>query len=136
MVKPIVKDVLFLSRKSSSLTADELYVVKDLRETYRAHKDTCAGMAANMIGYNKTVLILGFGTSNLIMINPLIKSKTGKYTVQEGCLSLSGTREAVRYETIKVEYFDERFRRHTDTFSGFYAQVIQHEIDHFSGILI
>ncbi len=136
MIKPIVKDVLFLGQKSSEATKDDLYIATDLRDTLEYHKEECVGMAANMIGYKKKVIIFTDAEVNTVMLNPRIIKKSRLYHTQEGCLSLTGIRPASRYEDIVVQYFDESFIPQIKAFSGFTAQIIQHEMDHLNGIII
>lgn len=136
MIKPIVKDILFLGQKSSEATKDDLYIATDLRDTLEYHKEECVGMAANMIGYKKKVIIFTDAEVNTVMFNPRIIKKSRLYHTQEGCLSLTGIRPASRYEDIVVQYFDESFIPQINAFSGFTAQIIQHEIDHLNGIII
>lgn len=136
MIKPIVKDVLFLGQKSSEATKDDQYIATDLRDTLEYHKEECVGMAANMIGYKKKVIIFTDAEVNTVMFNPRIIKKSRLYHTQEGCLSLTGIRPASRYEDIVVQYFDESFIPQIKAFSGFTAQIIQHEIDHLNGIII
>lgn len=136
MVKPIVKDIMFLSRKSEPATKDDAQIVADLQDTLKAHKDGCVGMAANMIGYKKRIIIVSLGFADLVMQNPVLKSKSGKYETEEGCLSLTGQRKTVRYKEIEVEYLDISFQKQRQKFVGFAAQIIQHEMDHLEGIVI
>lgn len=136
MIKSIVKDTFFLSQKSEPATRMDLNIVQDLRDTLMANRDRCVGMAANMIGYKKRIIIVSMGFADLIMLNPVITEKNEAYRTEEGCLSLTGTRETTRYSRIKVKYQDEKFQEHTQEFSGHIAQVIQHECDHLEGILI
>ena len=136
MVRPIVHDTFFLSRKSSPAGKEDLPVVQDLRDTLAAHRDGCAGLAANMIGSLKRIIIVAPGPFDLVMLNPVITEKEGPYETQEGCLSLSGMRGVTRYRTITVRYQDEQLRPVLQVYSGFVAQVIQHECDHLDGILI
>ena len=109
---------------------------KDLKDTLAANKDRCVGMAANMIGEKKRIIIVSLGFEDLIMINPVLLSKDGPYTAEEGCLSLDGIRITTRYNNIEVEYVDEDWKKHKEKYSGFTAQIIQHEMDHLEGILI
>ena len=136
MVREIMKDTLFLAQKSSPATAEDLPVAADLLETLEAHKESCVGMAANMIGVSKR--IIGFDNDGvfMIMFNPEIIKKSGPYEAEEGCLSLTGTRKAKRWKSIKVQYQNEKFQTRFKTFSGWTAQIIQHEIDHCDGIII
>lgn len=136
MIKPIVNDVFFLSQKSEDATKADFPVVTDLEDTLRANRDRCVGMAANMIGYRKKIIIVATGLADIVMINPVIKEKAEPYETEEGCLSLPGVRKTTRYKKITVRYLDKRFAEHTQSFSGYIAQIIQHEIDHFSGRLI
>lgn len=136
MIKPINKDRMSLSIPSDPATKDDLSVVTDLLDTLADHKKDCVGMAANMIGVNKQIIAVNVGMINVPMINPKIINKTNAYQVKEGCLSLTGERETTRYEEIEVTFEDMNFKKHTQKFNGFVAEIIQHEIDHFSGILI
>ena len=136
MVKPIVRDVFFLNQKSEKATKADLPVAQDLGDTLRANRERCVGMAANMIGYRKRIIIVATGFADLIMINPVITEKSGAYETEEGCLSLPGERKTIRYNQITVKYLDKTFTEHTQTFSGYIAQIIQHECDHLEGILI
>ena len=136
MIKPIVKDPIFLAQKSAPATILDLPVAQDLRDTLAAHRDVCVGMAANMIGVAKRIIIFDDNGVAPVMFNPEIISQSGPYEAEEGCLSLSGTRKARRYRTIRVRYQDERFETRIKTFTGWTAQIIQHEIDHCSGVLI
>ena len=135
MIKPVCKDIFFLSQKSQPAAKTDLPVCQDLEDTLNAHAD-CIGMAANMIGVNKNIIAVKAGKAALIMLNPVIVSKSVPYQTEEGCLSLTGMRAAIRYEKITVEFEDQSFKKHRKKFSGLAAQVIQHEIDHLSGILI
>lgn len=138
MIRPIVKDPLILSRKSADAEADDVNIARDLVDTLSAHRDECVGMAANMIGENKRIIVfVDEETGNTgVMFNPVIKSKKGRYIAEEGCLSLPGTRKAVRWNEIIVEYLDIEYKNRKETFTGFTAQIIQHEIDMTNGILI
>ncbi|MCR5373153.1 MAG: peptide deformylase [Solobacterium sp.] len=136
MIRPIVKDVFFLRQKSVPATEQDLSVGTDLQDTLQAHRDRCTGMAANMIGIRKQVIIVSVGMMNPVMFNPVIVKKDTPYEAEEGCLSLPGTRKATRYRNIEVEYLDSRWQRHRQKYSGYTAQIIQHEVDHLSGILI
>lgn len=136
MIKEIVKDTFILSRISSDATQEDAYMIQDLMDTLEFHKTTCAGMAANMIGYHKRMIIFQNSGKFTVMINPEIIKKDKAYKTSEGCLSLSGQRDTMRYESIKVRYFDTNFKIKIKTYKGFVAQVIQHEIDHCDGILI
>ena len=136
MVKPIVRDVFFLNQRSEKATKSDLSVVQDLEDTLRDNRERCVGMAANMIGYRKRIIIVAAGFANIVMINPVITEKSGAYETEEGCLSLPGERKTIRYNQITVKYLDKTFTEHTQTFSGYIAQIIQHECDHLEGILI
>lgn len=136
MRKDIVKNVLFLSETSVEATKDDLSVVNDLEDTLRANLDICVGLAANMIGVKKRILVFCIGPVIVPMINPVILKKEESYKTEESCLSLTGVRDTIRYEKILVEYYDKEFKKHKGEFTGFTAQIIQHEVDHFEGIII
>ncbi|MBR1440050.1 MAG: peptide deformylase [Lachnospiraceae bacterium] len=136
MVKQIVRDPLFLQQKSEPATEADKQVIMDLTDTLKANSDRCVGMAANMIGSRKRIIIVSAGFFSFIMINPVITKKTGKYETEEGCLSLDGVRPCTRYKEIEVDYLDQNFKRQHGKFVDFTAQIIQHEMDHFEGILI
>ena len=136
MIKPIVKDVLFLGEKSTMATKDDIQVVNDLIDTLRANLDGCVGMAANMIGVKKNIIVFAMGEMIVPMINPVIIKKENSYITEESCLSLEGFRQTKRYETIEVEYLDKNFKKQKNTFHGFVAQIIQHEVEHCNGIII
>ena len=136
MVKPIMRDVLFLGQKSIPATEEDLQVGRDLQDTLAANREACVGMAANMIGVKKRIIIVNAGFRDIIMFNPVIVRKSGPYETEEGCLSLPGVRKTKRYQTIKVQWQNEQFQTRIKTFTGWTAQIIQHEIDHCEGILI
>lgn len=136
MVQEIMKDETFLAQKAEPATQEDLDVAQDLLDTLMAHKEGCVGMAANMIGVNKRIIVFDNEDSYMLMFNPEIVKKSGAYTAEEGCLSLTGTRKAKRWKSIKVQYQNEKFQTRFKTFSGWTAQIIQHEIDHCEGILI
>lgn len=136
MIRPIVKDVLFLGQKSEEATKEDISVIDDLVDTLRANIDDCVGMAANMIGVKKRIIVFCAGDIIVPMVNPVIIRKQNSYETEECCLSLTGFRKTERYETIEVEYLDKSFNKQKQTFSGFVAQIIQHEIDHCNGIII
>ena len=136
MERKIIRDVLFLRRKAEQATRADLAVGRDLADTLHANADRCVGMAANMIGVNKRVIVVAVGFGSMVMYNPIIVKKTGPYEAEEGCLSLSGTRRTTRYQTIEVEYRDAEWLKQRRTFSGHTAQIIQHVVDHTNGILI
>ena len=136
MIKPIMKDTFFLSRKSVPATEQDLPIAEDLRDTLKAHAAGCVGMAANMIGMSKRIIIFDDNGTAADMFNPEIIKFSGPYEAEEGCLSLSGTRKAKRYRSIKVRYQNEAFQTRLKTYTGWTAQIIQHEIDHTMGVLI
>ena len=136
MIRQIVHDPLFLAVKSDQATEADSPVVTDMLDTLRANLDRCVGMAANMIGVRKRIIVFCSGPLQMIMINPQITAKSGEYEAEEGCLSLEGTRKTKRYRKITVRYQDQLFRQRVGTFEGFTAQIIQHEIDHCDGVLI
>lgn len=136
MIRPIMRDPLFLGRKSAPATEADRQIMTDLLDTLRANLDKCVGMAANMIGEHKRVIVFCNGPLQMIMVNPRITAKSGPYDAEEGCLSLAGVRKTRRYQRITVEYQDQLFQPRTGSFAGFTAQIIQHEIDHCDGILI
>ncbi|EGT3617790.1 peptide deformylase [Clostridium perfringens] len=136
MIRPIVRDVLFLGQKSEPATHADIEVIDDLIDTLRANLEYCVGMAANMIGVKKRILVFSVGNIIVPMVNPVILKKEKSYETEESCLSLTGFRKTTRYEIIEVEYFDRNFKKHKETFTGFTAQIIQHEVDHFEGIII
>ncbi len=136
MVKSIVKDVMFLGLKSEPTTKADTQIEQDLRDTLAAHRAGCVGMAANMIGYKKRTIIVSVGLGDLVMHNPVIVSKSGEYETEEGCLSLAGSRKTKRYKEIEVTYQDTDFHEQRQKFTGYVAQIVQHEIDHLEGIII
>ena len=137
MVKDLMHDPLFLARKAEDATAADLETAKDLLDTLLAHKETCVGMAANMIGVCKRIIAFQDGKDYTVMLNPVILKAAGEYEAQESCLSLlGGPRPAKRYQKIKVEFQNTNMQKRIKTFDGWTAQIIQHEIDHCNGILI
>ena len=136
MIREICKDTDFLAKKAELATLEDLPMANDLLETLEYHRDGCVGMAANMIGVCKRIIAVEDGAHYLVMFNPQILKKSDPYTAEEGCLSLSGTRTAKRWRSIKVRWQNERFQERIKTFTGWTAQIIQHEIDHCDGILI
>jgi peptide deformylase len=136
VIRPIERDVYFLGQKSEEATRDDLSIGQDLQDTLRANKDRCVGMAANMIGIKKRIIIVNLGFRNLVMYNPVIKKKSGSYEAEEGCLSLEGVRKTIRYQNVEVEYLDENWKKQRMKLSGWPAQICQHEIDHLNGIII
>lgn len=136
MIRPIVKDVMILSRKSLPATKQDIPIGKDLLDTLAANASACVGMAANMIGINKRIIVVNTGMLNIVMFNPVIESRSGRYETQEGCLSLTGLRSAVRYQSISVSYMDINWKKQKLKLTGWPAQIVQHEIDHCDGIVI
>ncbi len=136
MIKPIVKDVLFLGLKSAPAVKADLPIAQDLQDTLNANRDRCVGMAANMIGVRKRIIIVNMGMINVVMFNPVITRKEGPYETEEGCLSLSGVRKTTRYKRITVEYLDCSWKKRCQEYSDWTAQIIQHECDHLEGIII
>jgi len=136
MVRTVVKDILFLGQKSEPATQQDVAIIDDLLDTLKANEKHCVGMAANMIGETKRIIVYSMGIIDIPMINPVIIKKSKPYETQEGCLSLSGERKTTRYEFIEVEYMDRNFKKQKKEFSGWTAQIIQHEIDHCDGIVI
>lgn len=136
MIRDICKDEAFLARPAEPATADDLGTARDLLDTLIAHKAGCVGMAANMIGVNKRIIAFDNAGTYLVMFNPVIVRRSGPYEAEEGCLSLTGRRKAKRFQTIKVQWQNERFQTRIKTFTGWAAEIIQHEIDHCDGILI
>ena len=136
MIRDICKDETVLSQKAEPATPDDLPIAADLLETLEHHKEGCVGMAANMIGVNKRIIVFDNQGTYLVMFNPEIVKRSQPYQAQEGCLSLTGTRTARRWKTIKVRWQNEKFQERLKTFTGWTAQIIQHEIDHCEGIII
>ncbi|MFD1318428.1 peptide deformylase [Loigolactobacillus zhaoyuanensis] len=136
MNKPIMHDPTFLAQPAVTATKADAAVITDLLGTLKANADRCVGMAANMIGVNKRIIVCQMGPLAVPMVNPVITKKIGAFTTEEGCLSLNGERRTTRYKTITVKYADQNFQTHTQEFSGWVAQIIQHEVDHCAGILI
>lgn len=136
MIRDIMKDETFLSQKADPAAPDDLPVAQDLLDTLAAHKDGCVGMAANMIGVRKRIIVFDNEGKYMVMFNPEIIKKSGPYEAEEGCLSLTGTRKARRWQSVKVQYQNEQFQTRFKTFTGWTAQIIQHEIDHCEGVLI
>ena len=136
MVCEICKDERFLAQKAEPATADDLAAARDLLDTLTAHRDGCVGMAANMIGVNRRIIAFDNEGTLMVMFNPVIVRQSGAYAAEEGCLSLTGTRKSKRFQTIKVQWQNEKFQTRIKTFTGFTAEIIQHEIDHCEGVLI
>lgn len=136
MVKELMHDPIFRGIKSEIATKEDLQVAQDLLDTLTAHKDECVGMAANMIGVKKNIIIVNMGLIDVVMFNPVIISRRGRYETEEGCLSLEGVRKTTRYQEIEVEYYDSSWKKQRQKLSGWTAQIAQHEIDHLSGKII
>ncbi len=136
MVKKIVRDPMFLQQKSETATEADKQVIVDLLDTLRANQEHCVGMAANMIGVKKRIIVVAMGPFHFAMVNPVITKKSGEYQTEESCLSLEGVRPCTRYKEIEVDYLDQDFRPQHGKYKDFTAQIIQHEVDHFEGILI
>lgn len=136
MIKPIVRDILFLGQKSEDATKSDMQIVEDLIDTLRANFENCVGLAGNMIGAKKRVLVFSVDSLIVPMINPVMIRKEQPYDAEESCLSLIGVRKTIRYDLIEVEYLDKNFVKKKEVFTGFTAQIIQHEMDHFEGIII
>ena len=136
MIRPIMRDRIFLAQKSEPATDQDLPTVQDLKDTLKANRNACVGMAANMIGVRKNIIIFSIGPVDMVMLNPEIVEKAGAFQTEEGCLSLDGVRPVTRYQEIEVEFLNEKFVRRRQKFRGWVAQIIQHECDHLEGILI
>lgn len=136
MIREICRDETFLAQKAAPATADDLATAQDLLDTLTAHKDGCVGMAANMIDVCKRIIAFDNEGAYMVMFNPVIIRQSGPYETQEGCLSLTGVRKTKRFQTVKVQWQNEKFQTRLKTFTGWTAEIIQHEIDHCEGILI
>ena len=136
MIKKITRDPMFLAQKSVDATEADKQVISDLLDTLRANLDHCVGMAANMIGVSKNIIVVAAGPFQFAMINPVIAKKTGAFQTEEGCLSLDGVRQCTRYKEIEVDYLDTNFKKQHGKYIGWTAQIIQHEVDHCNGIVI
>lgn len=136
MIQPICKDVIFLGRPSRMATREDLPIGEDLLDTLRAHRQSCVGMAANMIGQAVRMIAVDQEGTLLLLFNPEILKRTGEYEAEEGCLSLPGSRKTTRFRSIKVRYQNAAFQWRVKTFTGFTAQIIQHECDHLEGKII
>ena len=136
MKKEIVRDVFFLGQKSEEATKEDTRIIEDLKDTLKANHQRCVGMAANMIGCRKRIIIVSMGFMDVVMVNPVILQKMQPYDTEEGCLSLDGVRKTKRFRKIKVQYLDEAFQPHTQEYAGEIAQIIQHECDHLDGVII
>lgn len=136
MVKKIIRDPMFLQQKSEPATEADKQVIQDLLDTLRANQEHCVGMAANMIGVRKRIIVVAMGPFHFAMVNPVITKKSGEYQTEESCLSLDGVRPCTRFREIEVDYLDQDFKPQHGKYKDFTAQIIQHEVDHFEGILI
>ena len=136
MIKPIVRDIFFLGQKAERAVKEDIDVGRDLLDTLQANRDRCVGMAANMIGVRKAVIVVHMGTADIVMFNPVVLKKEGPYEAEEGCLSLDGVRKTTRYEYIEVEFYDMSWKKRRQKLCGLPAQICQHELDHLEGILI
>ena len=136
MVRPIMRDIFFLRQKAQPATKEDKQIVQDLLDTLKANEAGCVGMAANMIGVKKNIIVVAAGPFQFALINPVITKKSGEYQTEEGCLSLEGVRPCTRYQEIEVDYLDQNFKKQHGKYSGWTAQIIQHEIDHCNGIVI
>ena len=136
MVKPIMRDVFFLAQKSEPATKEDLQIGRDLMDTLQANRERCVGMAANMIGVKKNIIIINMGLMDVVMFNPVLLKKDTPYETEEGCLSLDGVRPTIRYQNIEVEYLDFTWKKQRVKLSGWAAQICQHEIDHLMGRII
>ena len=136
MIKPIVRDVFFLGQKSEPASKQDVSVGQDLQDTLAANRERCVGMAANMIGVRRRIIIVNIGFMNVVMYNPVILKKDTPYETEEGCLSLDGVRKTTRYQNIEVEYLDGSWKKHRQKFTGWTAQIVLHELDHLAGIII
>ena len=136
MVRPLMTDVVFLAQKALPADAGDAAVADDLLDTLKAHEDGCVGMAANMIGVNKAIIVFDNEGAPCEMFNPVILYRKGLYLAEEGCLSLQGVRKTKRHKTIKVQWQDRAMQTHIKNFTGWTAQIIQHEVDHCNGVII
>lgn len=136
MIREIMKDPFFLGQKSEPATKEDRAIGRELMDTLRAHRDGCVGMAANMIGIRKNIIIVNMGIMDMVMFNPRILSAKKPFETEEGCLSLTGVRKTTRYEEIEVEFRDMDWKLQRRAFTGWTAQIIQHEVDHCNGIVI
>ena len=136
MVRPLMTDVVFLAQKALPADAGDAAVADDLLDTLKAHEDGCVGMAANMIGVNKAIIVFDNEGTPCEMFNPVILYRKGLYLAEEGCLSLQGVRKTKRHKTIKVQWQDREMHTHIKNFTGWIAQIIQHEVDHCNGVII
>ncbi len=135
-MRPIMRDIFFLQGPSEKATKADLAIGQDLQDTLQAHQDACVGMAANMIGIRKRIIIVNMGFTNLVMYNPILLAARQPYQTEESCLSLDGVRPTQRFEEIEVSFFDQNWQEKRLTLTGFTAQIVQHELDHLEGIII
>lgn len=136
MVRQIMRDPMFLGQKSEEAKKEDISIAEDLKDTLAANREHCVGMAANMIGIKKRIIIANVGIGDIVMFNPVITKKDSPYETEEGCLSLAGLRKTIRYRNIELEFTDLSWKRQRQKYSGFIAQIIQHECDHLEGIII
>ena len=136
MIRPIMRDVFFLGQKSEPATKEDLHIGRDLQDTLQANREHCVGMAANMIGVKKNIIIVNMGIINMVMFNPVIIKRDTPYETEEGCLSLDGVRKTIRYQNIEVEYYDFSWKKQRQKLTWWIAQICQHEIDHLEGRII
>lgn len=136
MIKPIVRDIFFLGQKAERAVKADMAVGRDLLDTLQANRERCVGMAANMIGVRKAIIVVHMGAADIVMFNPVVLKKEGSYEAEEGCLSLDGVRKTTRYEYIEVEFYDMSWKKRRQKLRGLPAQICQHELDHLEGILI
>ena len=136
MIRQIMRDPMFLGKKSEEATKEDISIAEDLKDTLAANREHCVGMAANMIGIKKRIIIANVGIGDIVMFNPVITKKDSPYETEEGCLSLAGVRKTTRYSNIELEFTDLSWKRQKQKYSGFIAQIIQHECDHLEGIII
>ena len=136
MVRQIMRDPMFLGKKSEEASKEDISIAEDLKDTLAANREHCVGMAANMIGIKKRIIIANVGIGDIVMFNPVITKKDSPYETEEGCLSLAGVRKTIRYRNIELEFTDLSWKRQRQKYSGFIAQIIQHECDHLEGIII
>lgn len=136
MIKQIVKDTFFLQQKSVEATKEDIYIGQDLLETLLVHKEQCVGLAANMIGYHKRIIVIQTDFFPLVMFNPILTSCETEYVTEEGCLSLTGARKTKRYKKISLTFRDKHWKKQNIVLTDFVAQICQHELEHLEGILI
>ena len=136
MIRQIMRDPMFLGKKSEEATKEDISIAEDLKDTLAANREHCVGMAANMIGIKKRIIIANVGIGDIVMFNPVITKKDSPYETEEGCLSLAGVRKTTRYRNIELEFTDLSWKRQKQKYSGYIARIIQHECDHLEGIII